>query len=143
MAKRTCADYEQVIKMAYDGYTAEGISGATKRSASAISGMLFEMGLTFKEIRAAKRSGQGIANIIASVDWSFVAKKEYGRQKSAKSGAANLQKARASASSIESDIAEIKRMVNDIYDAITKPGVKPGFLNRVNGALRADPRYTA
>ena len=133
MAKRTREQYEQVIKMAYDGYTADGIGSVTGRSASNISTMFCEIKLYFKDIRAAKREGKTLAEIMSAVDWSFLDKK-------AKNLASRPQNVKGKSKKLETsnqDIAEIKSMLTEIYEAMTSPKAAPSLMSKVaNGVFR-------
>ena len=132
MAKRTRADYEQVIKLIYDGYTAEGVSAVIGKSPPNISSMLGEVKLLFKSIRAAKSDGKTLGAVLNLVDWTFLDKKAAAYASRGK----NLKKPTAEKSaSLAKEIAEIKTMVTEIYNALTAPAIeaKPSLMSRVTG----------
>jgi hypothetical protein len=132
MAKRIRADYEQLIRLVYDGYTAEGIGAIIGKSPANISSMLTEIKLLFKHIRAAKRDGKTLGAVMGLVDWTFLDKKA----EAYASRGQNLKKPNAeNAVSLAKEIAEIKAMVTEIYSALTSPVAehKPTLMSRVTG----------
>lgn len=133
MVKRTRETYEQVIKLAYEGYTTEGIAGVTRQTAANVSSIIKEAGVLLKDIRDAKRNGKTLGMILEGVDWSFMTKKHYGGGRK-KNLPVNGNKS-AKAADVSQDIAEIKVMLTEIYAALTIPAIehKPSLMSRVTG----------
>jgi len=134
MAKITREQYEQAVTLAYKGYTGEGIQAVNGKHPNSTSKMFGEMGLSFSIIRRKKRDGATLAQIMDGVDWSFLDKKE---QTIAKKCEIMRQARSKTSSATNRDIAEIKAMLTEIYEALTSPKAAPSLMSKVaNGVFR-------
>jgi len=133
MAKRTRDQYEQIITMAYKGYTAEGIQDVNGKHPSCQSKMLQEAELSFTKVRALKRKHWSLEQIMGNVDWSFLDRKAESRAKQCE----EMRQAKLQPAPSNNDIAEIKAMLTEIYEALTSPKAAPSLMSKVaNGVFR-------
>ena len=124
MPIRTRADYENIIKLAYKGYTAEGIEDLVGRSAANVSHMMSETRTKFKDIRAAKRQGLSLDAFLSEIDWRFLDEKAARKARSIESGKKNFakhhqQNKKKENPAVAADIAQMKTMLTEIYEALT------------------------
>jgi hypothetical protein len=133
MAKRTRADYEQILTLAYKGYTAEGIQDIVGKNAANVNNILQETKIGFKAIRQMKRDGVTLAQIMSGIDWSFLERKAESRAKQCE----KMRQAKLQPAPSNNDIAEIKAMLTEIYEALTSPKAAPSLMSKVaNGVFR-------
>lgn len=120
--------------MIYEGFIADGISAKLGCGNAATYNMMRDTKLNIKTIRRMKREGVTLAKVLEKVDWSFIQKRDANIAKAAANGTEALRKYKEQQKAPENnDIAEIRRMITEIYDYITKPqdkvasGIAPYF----------------
>lgn len=76
MAKWTKERYEQIVTLAYEGYTSDVLGARMGLSGSAASVQWKPLKLSLAKIRKARKDGMQLKAILEGIDWGFLKERE-------------------------------------------------------------------